>query len=420
MYGPLMDDPTAYAELEHRSLLDLTLHIYHPDGRFKLNTILFATPRLRRLRLNLQCMKNGASGLPSLLTEHCPNLTTLVLASCDTGAALVSHGNDLEWNFDTSTSITDNNSDPKNTAITKIRHLVLHDPLGIYFKIICDILRRLIPLCHYTLQTLDLVGTHTLHGSITMTWLSKDCTFRSLQRLSLARDRIKNMITFNDFDFEAFAESGSASGLKSLKLQRLDSDFLKIVSLAAHMQSLRELHFEDCPQISSKTLTAFFSELSVAQTGQIQQQKQLVKVTLRDMQWVDSRVVHDILDDFGVGLEELVIQECDYVDFDVVKHLCLDDDLPVDKNAQHLKRLDLILVYHNPMYFCPSQPSRKIIVYPDSNRIQKALYKLDAECLEWRLELNDFTQHGWEPYAQVFDHNTYRQHKVASSIKTMK
>ena len=467
--GPIQDEIVTLREsstttatderFRHQQLRYLTLQIYNTEGNLDLNYFIFATPYIEKLRLNFESVKHTITPLLSSIfsNHHCPNLSTLVLASDDKNdTQLTDHGQNL-WvnatapkpspqNSGSYSSICDTNSS------SRLQHLVLYDPDEKHHTTIQQILRFIIPQSHQTLQTLDILGAYKIHGRETMEVLSQHI-FPLLTRFYLVNGRRHNLMAYGSLQhFKTFAEH-SVPNVVDFKLVGLDSDYnMELLQLATSTKHLQELYLEDCPEIASATLEFFFRRLGssynnrdtsccrvtnnphrsnnehlrmVAPTDKssylLHQQRirdntkrRMTKVTFRNIPGVDFDVLQALFQECYV--EELTVHECDGLDIEDVGKLL--DTLPYNDVTCIIppRKLDLILTYYQPrFYFFAS----KVPVYPNSPRIQETLLKLDSSCMEWRLGFKDFSQldnnndnTNGEPIIQVYNHVEYRKQKI--------
>ncbi|KAI9249718.1 hypothetical protein BDA99DRAFT_564281 [Phascolomyces articulosus] len=408
---------------KHQHLRNLTLNIFNIEGNIELRPILFAIPNLEQLRLNLQCIEHTiVSLLMSIFSDKfCPNVTTLILVGCcKNNIKLVDYGH--EWRGKSTPCMKMINKTKQGNHFKNkyngLRHLMLHDPSEKYHMTILQTLHYIIPQSHNTLETLHLSGSYKLHGNETMELLSQ-YIFPCLERLYLINGRYHNLMAYgNTRLFRIFAEN-SVPSLTTLKLMGLDSDYhIELPVLASSLNYVQEIHFEDCPEILPYTLVNFFNQLG--ENGRViidnpngtnkersldhkeQKKHTMSRIILRNMPGVNYDTLITIFQ--KCCLEELVVQECDDLDMDDIGRLL---DTLVENRG--LKKLDLILIYHQPRFYFFA---RKVPVYPDPIMIQEILPKIDSRCIEWRLELKDYSQNDADPVCQIYDHMEYRGQKL--------
>ncbi|KAI7860908.1 hypothetical protein BDC45DRAFT_600684 [Circinella umbellata] len=454
--GPIRDElvtlsslTTPDKEFKHQHLKYLTLQIYNAEGNLDLNQFISATPSIEKLRLNFESVKHTIISLLSSIisNNHCPNFSTLTLYSQNKDSIqFTDHGNDLWANTITQKHNNENNSN------SGLQHLILYDPFEKHYTTIQQILRFIIPQSHQTLKTLDISGAYKIHGNETMEILSQH-VFPLLTRFYLINERCYNLMAYGSLHhFKTFAEH-SVPNLINFKLTGLDSDYhMELPYLATSTKYLQEIYLEDCPEIDSSTLKLFFEQLGssnrdapcycgitnnshcknenddhplrreVTTTNKrnnhlhydqklknnINRRRRMTKTTFRNIPGVNFNVLQTLFQECDV--EELIIHECDGLDMNDVGKLLFESD----NNCiiSRFKKLDLILTYYEPRYYFFTS---KLPIYPNPQIIQETLVKLDASCMEWRLEFRDYSQvavrnnDNNEPATQVYNHVEYRK-----------
>ncbi|KAI9488632.1 hypothetical protein BDB00DRAFT_33516 [Zychaea mexicana] len=244
------------AGLKHQHLEDLRLDFGHPerDGYYDLTPYIKAAPKLRQLALHLHNIEhcNFGRSLPSLLSQHCPSLTLLILVNDGTDDLYL---DDLDWyqqqhHPETTLSTKkgkaankdnddDSDYDREPRALT---HLILNDsahpdnsPLS------ADLLRQFVRRYHDKLQYLDLSG-FAFFDQNSMTYLS-EYAFWSLTRLVI---KCSPHGSLNPYQ-RLLQQQGVFPILRTLILQddgtQVDDDLLQAIT---HVKTLQELKLVGC------------------------------------------------------------------------------------------------------------------------------------------------------------------------------
>ncbi|KAI7856817.1 hypothetical protein BDC45DRAFT_502384 [Circinella umbellata] len=379
-------NPSFPTHFKHDHLQDLGLYVHNSNGTFEAKNILSVTPYIQRLRLGLQSIENTSPLLfLETLQQFCPKLVTLAIQH-KYGSAIVIDPDLL-------------GVEQKNYTNFGLENFVFHDPFDKYSNAQL-LVQSLIGKYHQSLRAMYINCTYMRHDQDGFSGTDQLDSFilPSLRHLSLL-GRINSFHRSSNSNVLhplSCLITNSTTNLQQLDLTYLEGN-IELGPFASQANQIQKIHLTHCNAIGSHQLASLFGNLAS------KKKLQLTHIILRCMQHVSSEVLFSIASIAQRHrLKEVIIDHCDNVTIEGMELFL--NNIPTYSNGESkINKINASLIYQ-------SSGSQ---VFPEKDKIQQVLHKLDARVLEWKLSLTSYTD--FSVHLESYNCLQYRKEKKDST-----